>query len=239
MANIMRGTPQQKRSFRVRVGIFLLTLRLPSPIVEKSNPTNQPRNRKMAKPTTTNVVDLTTAEGRLAEGTSLSTLWNTRQDKARKQFSKDISEGGFDRRLGQLILVVRSLNSEAADLKLAMKELKLSSIDRRRISEAVWLEENYESEAVKDALKASKKGFTTIGGLQNAIRQAEAPQAETGTEGKSTEGAGEMSHDGTIVVKTVDDVVKEIIANFNEDERLLIAKAIAASITLVKKAKAA
>lgn len=200
----------------------------------------------MAKPTTTNVVDLTTAEGRLAEGTSLSTLWNTRQDKARKQFSKDISEGGFDRRLGQLILVVRSLNSEAADLKLAMKELKLSSIDRRRISEAVWLEENYESEAVKDALKASKKGFTTIGGLQNAIRQAEAPQAETGTEGKSTEGAteaeyteGEMSHDGTIVVKTVDDVVKEIIANFNEDERLLIAKAIAASITLVKKAKAA
>ena len=199
----------------------------------------------MAKPTTTNVVDLTTAEGRLAEGTSLSTLWNTRQDKARKQFSKDISEGGFDRRLGQLILVVRSLNSEAADLKLAMKELKLSSIDRRRISEAVWLEENYESEAVKDALKASKKGFTTIGGLQNAIRQAEAPQAETGTEGKSTEGAteanteGEMSHDGTIVVKTVDDVVAEIIANFNEDERLLIAKAIAASITLVKKAKAA
>lgn len=200
----------------------------------------------MAKPTTTNVVDLTTAEGRLAEGTSLSTLWNTRQDKARKQFSKDISEGGFDRRLGQLILVVRSLNSEAADLKIAMKELKLSSIDRRRISEAVWLEENYESEAVKDALKASKKGFTTIGGLQNAIRQAEAPQAETGTEGKSTEGAteaedteGEMSHDGTIVVKTVDDVVKEIIANFNEDERLLIAKAIAASITLVKKAKAA
>jgi len=199
----------------------------------------------MAKPTTTNVVDLTTAEGRLAEGTSLSTLWNTRQDKARKQFSKDISEGGFDRRLGQLILVVRSLNSEAADLKIAMKELKLSSIDRRRISEAVWLEENYESEAVKDALKASKKGFTTIGGLQNAIRQAEAPQAETGTEGKSTEGAteanteGEMSHDGTIVVKTVDDVVAEIIANFNEDERLLIAKAIAASITLVKKAKAA
>ena len=199
----------------------------------------------MAKPTTTNVVDLTTAEGRLAEGTSLSTLWNNRQEKLRKEFRKDISEGGFDRRLGQLVLVVRSLNSEAADLKIAMKELKLSSIDRRRISEAVWLEENYESEAVKDALKASKKGFTTIGGLQNAIRQAEAPQAETGTEGKSTEGAteanteGEMSHDGTIVVKTVDDVVAEIIANFNEDERLLIAKAIAASITLVKKAKAA
>ena len=200
----------------------------------------------MANQIKTISIDLTTAEGRLAEGTSLSTLWNTRQDKARKQFSKDISEGGFDRRLGQLILVVRSLNSEAADLKIAMKELKLSSIDRRRISEAVWLEENYESEAVKDALKASKKGFTTIGGLQNAIRQAEAPQAETGTEGKSTEGAteaedteGEMSHDGTIVVKTVDDVVAEIIANFNEDDRLLIAKAIAASITLVKKAKAA
>jgi hypothetical protein len=48
-----------------------------------------------------------------------------------------------------------------------------------------------------------------------------------------------MSHDGTNAVKTVDDVVKEIIANFNEDERLLIAKALAASIILVKKAKAA
>ena len=200
----------------------------------------------MATANPTNVVDLTTAEGRLAEGTSLSTLWNTRQDKARKQFSKDISVGGFDRRLGQLVLIVRSLNSEAADLKLAMKELKLSSIDRRRISEAVWLEENVDSEAVQDVLKASKKGFTTIGGLQNAMRQAEEPEAETGTEGKSTEGAteaeyteGELSYDGTMVVKTVDDVVKEIIANFNEDERLLIAKALAASITLVKKAKAA
>ena len=195
----------------------------------------------MATANPTNVVDLTTAEGRLLEGTTLSTLWNTRQDKARKQFSKDISVGGFDRRLGQLVLIVRSLNSEAADLKLAMKELKLSSIDRRRISEAVWLEENVDSEAVQAVLKASKKGFTTIGGLQNAMRQAEAPEAETGTEGASEGGdtEGEMSHDGTNAVKTVDDVVKEIIANFNEDERLLIAKALAASITLVKKAKAA
>ena len=195
----------------------------------------------MATANPTNVVDLTTAEGRLLEGTTLSTLWNTRQDKARKQFSKDISVGGFDRRLGQLVLIVRSLNSEAAELKLAMKELKLSSIDRRRISEAVWLEENVDSEAVQAVLKASKKGFTTIGGLQNAMRQAEAPEAETGTEG-ATEAEyteGELSYDGTMVVKTVDDVVKEIIANFNEDERLLIAKALAASITLVKKAKAA
>ena len=181
------------------------------------------------------------------ESKALITIFISSEKKAIKDFSKAIGDGGFENRLGKLMVAIREKATDAADLKQLMRKTGLKAIDRQRLAEAEWFEINRNTDVVKATIKDSKKGFTSIGGIQNAIRRNEklnqakatddSPKGEDkGEESPKGEDKGEETPKGVMFHElTVDQLVVLIERNFNQDEMLLLAKSLAAKV-IVKKA---
>ena len=181
------------------------------------------------------------------ESKALVKLFISSEKKAIKDFSKAIGDGGFENRLGKLMVAIREKATDAADLKQLMRKTGLKAIDRQRLAEAEWFEINRNTDVVKATIKDSKKGFTSIGGIQNAIRRNEklnqakatddSPKGEDkGEESPKGEDKGEETPKGVMFHElTVDQLVVLIERNFNQDEMLLLAKSLAAKV-IVKKA---
>ena len=75
-----------------------------------------------------------------AEGSELNAAWKKRESKARRDFRKDIAEGGFDVRLGNLMLDLRSDMAEGERISTKLiKAAGISAIPSQRRSEALRL----------------------------------------------------------------------------------------------------
>lgn len=182
------------------------------------------------------------------ESKALVKIFVSAEKKAIKDFSKAIGDGGFENRLGKLMVAIREKATDAADLKKIMKETGLKAIDRQRLAEAEWFEINRNTDVVNATIKDSKKGFTSIGGIQNAIRRNEklnqakatdeSPKGENkGEESPKGEDKGEESPKGVMFHElTVDQLVVLIERNFNQDEMLLLAKSLGAKAAMKKAA---
>ena len=183
------------------------------------------------------------------ESKALVKLFISSEKKAIKDFSKAIGDGGFENRLGKLMVAIREKATDAADLKQLMRKTGLKAIDRQRLAEAEWFEVNRNTDVVKATIKDSKKGFSSIGGIQNAIRRNEKKEKssdetpkgeEKGESPKGEEKGKDESPKGVLFHElTVDQLVVLIERNFNKDEMLLLAKSLGSKAATKKLDKVA
>ena len=76
------------------------------------------------------------------EGSSLSTLWQSRQLAEKSQFSADIKHTGFDRRLGRLMVFIHSQYPDRKTLSRKIyTDYGIEGISSQRRSEAKSFEE--------------------------------------------------------------------------------------------------
>ena len=99
------------------------------------------------------------------EGTALTKAFKSQV----RAFAKSIKADGFDYRLGTLIKQIKETEKTTVLTKQLKKKYNISSIDRRRTSEAEWLVEH--SETVSTFVNKTKFSGTNIGSLQNAMRK--------------------------------------------------------------------
>jgi len=149
---------------------------------------------------TTNLVD---------EGKALAEEWKKISKADKGRFTRSIKDGGFDNRLGKLMLTLRG-NKEFVDTA-TLKSHGIQGIDKRRRSEALWFAVN-EAEAFQ-FVKASKKGFTSLSALQRAMKQAAAkaekdePATKEGSDvGPDTEGETEVDDTPKAEPQTASDI---------------------------------
>ena len=183
-------------------------------------------------------IDLNSAEGRVTEGKALLMLWTGIEAKLQKEFRKSCKAESFDRRLGALLLRLKDGDTSAKLDGKILREHSLSSIDKRRRSEACWLEENISSEAAQKILKGSKRGFTSITAFKKAVDNSieDAKETPKGSEGPTldqptTEGGmqEETTEGGKAIVSvlaeaTTEEVVLMLSECFSEAKLLEIAK---------------
>ena len=183
-------------------------------------------------------IDLNSAEGRVTEGKALLMLWTGIEAKLQKEFRKSCKAESFDRRLGALLLRLKDGDTSAKLDGKVLREHSLSSIDKRRRSEACWLEENISSEAAQKILKGSKRGFTSITAFKKAVDNSieDAKETPKGSEGPTldqptTEGGmqEETTEGGKAIVSVLaeastEEVVMMLSECFSEAKLLEIAK---------------
>ena len=186
----------------------------------------------MTTNTNTNTVTATVTEGH-----ELAALWAKREAADRRVFKRDIAEGGFDNRLGKLLVELYAENPGKYLDKAVVRAHKLDVIPGQRRSDALWFAREGESELVQGVLKASKRGFTSLAALKQACDKA-AKKAEKG----ASEDASEDASEGASEDKGVNfanlaphEVVALVTRNFTVEAQAEIARAIAMNV----KAKAA
>ena len=121
-----------------------------------------------------------------SEGLALAKMYKNEQASLKKRFKISISKDGLDYRLGKLMRSLRDEVGENGKVTSArLKEVGIANIDRRRRSEALWFFDN-QNDCLK-AIKASKKGFTSLTALQLAMKKA-----DKSNDGPSTEGDDDL-----------------------------------------------
>jgi hypothetical protein len=126
-----------------------------------------------------------------AEGSELNAVWKRRESKARRDFHKDIAVvtddtvGGFDVRLGNLMLELRSDMGEGERVSTKLiKAAGISAIPSQRRSEALRLVT--QREAIDTFLKENGKKFVSLTALFAAIdKQAKLDEADSEAEGEN------------------------------------------------------
>ena len=117
-----------------------------------------------------------------SEGLALAKMYKNEQASLKKRFKISISKDGLDYRLGKLMRSLRDEVGENGKVTSArLKDVGIANIDKRRRSEALWFFDN-QNDCLK-AIKASKKGFTSLTALQLAMKKA-----DKSNDGPSTEG---------------------------------------------------
>ena len=173
----------------------------------------------------------------VTEGHELAALWAKREAADRRVFKRDIADGGFDNRLGKLLVELYAENPGTYLDKAVVRAHKLDVIPGQRRSDALWFAREGESELVQGVLQASKRGFTSLAALKQACDKA-AKKAEKG----ASEDASEDASEGASEDKGVNfadlaphEVVALVTRNFSVEAQAEIARAIAMNV----KAKAA
>lgn len=118
----------------------------------------------------TNVVASQIKFDTIAEGKAIFDEYKKICKADKSRFTKSIGDGGFDNRLGKLLM---QLNAEKDGKQISQATLRahsLDKIDRRRRSEALWFAQN-EQECMA-FIAESKKGFSSLTALQAAMRKA-------------------------------------------------------------------
>jgi hypothetical protein len=189
--------------------------------------------------TNTTAATATTTE---IEGHELAALWAKREAADRRVFKRDIADGGFDNRLGKLLVQLYAENPGTYLDKAIVRAHKLDTIPGQRRSDALWFAREGESDLVQGVLQASKRGFTSLAALKAACDKA-VKKAEKDAKGASEgEGEGEGASEGASEGKGVNfadlaphEVIELITRNFSVEAQAEIARAIALNV----KAKAA
>jgi hypothetical protein len=187
--------------------------------------------------TTNNTNTTATATTTEIEGHELAALWAKREAADRRVFKRDIADGGFDNRLGKLLVQLYAENPGTYLDKAIVRAHKLDTIPGQRRSDALWFAREGESDLVQGVLQASKRGFTSLAALKAACDKA-VKKAEKDAKGAS-EGEGEGASKGDEGVNFANLAPHEVVAlvtrNFSVEAQAEIARAIALNV----KAKAA
>ena len=152
-----------------------------------------------------------------AEGKALADINRKRESKARRDFNKDIAVvtedtvGGFDVRLGNLMLELRSDMAEGERISTKLiKAACIASIPSQRRSEALRLVT--QRDAIDAFLKETGSKFTSLTALFAAIDKQAKLDSKDDTEG-DTEGDGE-NEGGELL--TLDQVVNSFMFDVKE-----------------------
>jgi len=144
----------------------------------------------MTESTTTEIV---VSEAVATEGAALSVIHGKRESVARSGFRKDIAEGGFDVRLGNVMVELSSGLTEGQRISTKLiKAAGIASIPSQRRSEALRLVT--QREAIDAFLKESGSKFTSLTAMFAAMdKQAklDAKDSEAEGEGDSEAEAGQ------------------------------------------------
>ena len=117
-----------------------------------------------------------------SEGLALAKMYKNEQASLKKRFKISISKDGLDYRLGKLMRSLRDEVGENGKVTSArLKDVGIANIDKRRRSEAMWFFDNQDD--CLEAIKASKKGFTSLTALQSAMKKADKSNDGPNTEG--------------------------------------------------------
>ena len=156
------------------------------------------------------------------EGSALTKAFKSQE----RAFAKSIKAEGFDYRLGTLIKQIKQIENVTVLSKQLKKKYNISSIDRRRTSEAEWLIDN--SQSVADFVKKSKFKGTSINSLQNAMRKA-SKDADTSAKADKPKTDAKASKTVSKETETTDDKSSEVshIGQFQVSNKKLTADDIA------------
>ena len=134
--------------------------------------------------TETTTTEIVVSEAISTEGAALSVIHGKRESVARRNFRKDIAEGGFDVRLGNVMVELRS--GKADDERVSSKLIKaagIASIPSQRRSEALRLVT--QREAIDTFLKETGSKFTSLTAMFAAMdKQAKLDAADSEAEGE-------------------------------------------------------
>ena len=141
-----------------------------------------------------------------SEGLALAKMYKNEQASLKKRFKISISKDGLDYRLGKLMRSLRDEVGEDGKVTSArLKDVGIANIDKRRRSEALWFFDN-QNDCLK-AIKASKKGFTSLTALQLAMKKA-----DKSNDGPSTEGDTEGNTEGKPSTVNAESIVANVLA---------------------------
>ena len=161
--------------------------------------------------TETTQIESTITEDQKAEGNALSADYKKREAKLMRDFGKDISDGGFDRRLGNLMLSLREgLDENQRISSKTIKAVGLANVPSQRRSEALRLVT--ENDNITSFLKENGKKYTSLTAMLAAFDKANKPSKEDTLEVK--EGSdGETIEEGHI--PTLEELVDQFIHNID------------------------
>ena len=141
-----------------------------------------------------------------SEGLALAKMYKNEQASLKKRFKISISKDGLDYRLGKLMRSLRDEVGENGKVTSArLKDVGIANIDKRRRSEAMWFFDNQDD--CLEAIKASKKGFTSLTALQLAMKKA-----DKSNDGLSTEGDDDGDDDTSTSNVNAESIVANVLA---------------------------
>ena len=126
------------------------------------------------------------------EGKSLASIWSKTNN-----VKKSIADNGFDVRLGKVMAQLRaeSPNEKGIVGRDQKARAGISTIDRRRLSEALQVFDNLDE--LREFNKSSKKGFTNLTALLKAWKDSKKPvtvseETQTSQETKAKSNVGQQ-----------------------------------------------
>ena len=147
--------------------------------------------------TTPLTVEIMTLEERAIEGKALEAEWKSKDKKAQKEFAQDISETGFDTRLGNFLNVLINESPLKRENTISRKVLtanNLYDIHKGRRSSAIWFVQN--KETAMEIINNATKGFSSIDAVYNkhleiqkqiAAEEAELNATDSDSDAEETE----------------------------------------------------
>ena len=208
---------------------------------------------KMAKTvaaiTTVKTEQVITMDVRAAEGKALLAEWKSKDKKAQKEFAQDISEGGFDTRLGNLLNILISespLKRENTISRQVLTANNLYDIHKGRRSSAIWFVQN--KETAMNIINNATKGFSSIDAVYNKHleiqKQIAAEEAElNATDSDSDSDAEETETEDSVIggvdmdtAETIEQIAADTLKKLQAND-LQIADLFAAFTKLVAKSE--
>jgi len=142
------------------------------------------------------------------EGKALAKIDKQREAKARKVLKADIQPDGYLARLGKLMFALKQeANGRISTSRL--KECGIDGIDKRRRSEALWFIEN--EQECRAFIEASRKGFTSLTALKEAMRNSAKADEQPEADIESNVGPTESETQEQSEPKTAGDIALEAI----------------------------
>ena len=128
-----------------------------------------------------------------------------------KRFNASTKVGGFDTKLGQLMVELKAEGGERIASQ-RLRDCHLHLISKQRRAEALWFVEN--EDAARKFIAESKNGYTSLSALQKAFTKSNKPKAEdtedTNSEADVKSDVGPTASDGGTI--TAEEVFKHLVA---------------------------
>ena len=161
----------------------------------------------MQNSTSTSLTVVSTLE---MEGLALSNEWSNICKADKRRLNKNTKADGFDTRLGKLMQKLKAEGGERISSD-RLKDCNIHNIPKQRRSEALWFADNRDEALAFN--KASKKGFTSLAALQQAMKKAAKAKLPTPPKGdeESQETSTETNEAVTQSAKTVEDLALDIL----------------------------
>ena len=193
--------------------------------------------------------EILTMETRAAEGKALLQEWKSKDKKAQKEFTQDISETGFDTRLGNLLNVLVSESTLKRENTISRKTLtanNLYEIHKGRRSSALWFVQN--KDTALNIINNATKGFSSIDAVYNKHieiqKQIAAEEKElNASDTDSDSDAEEIETDDSVIggvdmdtSKTIEEIATDVLEQLKAND-LQIVDLFAALTKVVAKAE--